>query len=81
MTKEQPLQDAFLNDLRRKATPVFIYLISGIKLKGTIHSFDQFVIFLKNNVVQMIYKHSIATIIPVQSMTSWNSDEQPSDQE
>ena len=62
---QQSLQDTFLNDFRKNATPVSIYLISGIKLQGKIDSFDQFTVFLKSNVVQMIYKHAIATIVPL----------------
>lgn len=66
MIKQQPLQDAFLNNVRKNSTLVSIYLISGIKLQGKVDSFDQFTVFLKNNVVQMVYKHAIATIIPTQ---------------
>ncbi|MFB0705296.1 RNA chaperone Hfq, partial [Pseudomonas protegens] len=34
-------------------------------LQGTIESFDQFVILLKNTVSQMVYKHAISTVVPV----------------
>lgn len=66
MIKQQPLQDSFLNTIRKNSTLVSIYLVSGIKLQGKIDSFDQFTVFLRNNVVQMVYKHAIATIIPMQ---------------
>ena len=42
MSKGQSLQDPFLNALRRERVPVSIYLVNGIKLQGTIESFDQF---------------------------------------
>lgn len=58
------VQEPFLNALRRERVPVAIYLISGIKLQGTIESFDQFVILLRNNSNQMVYKHAISTIVP-----------------
>jgi RNA chaperone Hfq len=37
-----------LNTLRKEKVGVSIYLVNGIKLQGTIESFDQFVILLKN---------------------------------
>ena len=44
--------------------PVAIYLVNGIKLQGTVESFDQFVVLLRNTVSQMVYKHAISTIVP-----------------
>lgn len=60
----QSLQDPYLNTLRKERTPVSIFLMNGIKLQGQIESFDQFVVLLKNNTSQMIYKHAISTIVP-----------------
>ena len=62
--KAQFLQDPFLNELRKEQVPVSVYLINGIKLQGTIDSFDQFVIVLKSSVNQMVYKHAISTVVP-----------------
>ncbi|MGC8467673.1 MAG: RNA chaperone Hfq [Acidithiobacillus sp.] len=62
--KGQILQDPFLNLLRKEHVPVAIYLVNGIKLQGFIESFDQFVVLLRNNVSQMIYKHAISTVVP-----------------
>ena len=64
MSKGQSLQDPFLNTLRKERVPVSIFLVNGIKLQGHIESFDQFVVLLKNNVSQMIYKHAISTVVP-----------------
>ena len=64
MSKSQSLQDPFLNALRRERVPVSIYLVNGIKLQGTVESFDQFVVLLRNTVSQMVYKHAISTIVP-----------------
>lgn len=64
MSKNQLLQDPYLNALRKERVPVSVYLVNGIKLQGQIESFDQFVLLLRNNVSQMVYKHAISTIVP-----------------
>jgi len=64
MSKGQNLQDPFLNALRKERIPVSVFLVNGIKLQGQIESFDQFVVLLKNNGSQKIYKHAISTIVP-----------------
>ena len=68
MTKGQTLQDPFLNLLRKEKVPVSVYLVNGIKLQGSIDSFDQFVVLLKNSVNQMVYKHAISTIVPTRNV-------------
>lgn len=68
MTKGQTLQDPFLNMLRKEKVPVSVYLVNGIKLQGTIDSFDQFVVLLKNSVNQMVYKHAISTVVPTRNI-------------
>ena len=64
MAKAHTLQDPFLNALRKEKVPVSIFLVNGIKLQGTIDSFDQFVVLLNNSVSQMVYKHAISTVVP-----------------
>ena len=45
---------------------VTIFLISGIKLEGTITSSDSNTLTLKGtNNIQLVYKHAISTILPV----------------
>lgn len=68
MSKGQSLQDPFLNTLRKERVPVSIFLVNGIKLQGTIESFDQFVVLLKNSVSQMVYKHAISTVVPARNV-------------
>lgn len=63
-TKGHSLQDPFLNALRRQRVPVSIYLTNGIKLQGQVAAFDQYVVLLKNNTKQVVFKHAIATIVP-----------------
>ena len=68
MAKGQTIQEPFLNQLRKSHVPVSVYLVNGIKLQGQVHSFDQFVVVLKNSVSQVIYKHAISTIVPSRPM-------------
>jgi host factor-I protein len=63
------LQDPFLNQLRIEKVPVSIYLVNGIKLQGSVESFDQYVVLLRNTVTQMVYKHAISTIVPGRNIT------------
>jgi len=43
--KSQNLQDNYLNQLRKDKIPVLVYLTNGVRLKGVIKGFDNFVIF------------------------------------
>ena len=79
MSKGQILQDPFLNALRKEKIPVSIYLVNGIKLQGTIESFDQFVVLLKNSVSQMVYKHAISTVVPSRNVHVGSGDEEEGD--
>ena len=67
MIKVELLQDSFLSDLASKKVSVSIYLVNGIKLHGAIETFDESVILLKNSVSQLVYKHAISTIVPVET--------------
>lgn len=59
------LQDAFLNKLRKERIPVNVFLVKGTRLQGVITFFDQFTVLLEDgNSQQLIYKHSISTIVP-----------------
>jgi host factor-I protein len=58
------LQDIYLNQLRKDRTPVVIYLTNGVRLKGVIKGFDNFVVLLKENTFSLLYKHAISTIVP-----------------
>ncbi|HEX5313766.1 MAG TPA: RNA chaperone Hfq [Gammaproteobacteria bacterium] len=64
MSKSHNLQDPFLNLLRKDRVPVNVYLVNGIKLTGQIEAFDSFVIVLRNNLSQMVYKHAVSTVQP-----------------
>lgn len=63
-SKSQSLQDNYLNQLRKDKMPVVIFLTNGVRLKGVIKGFDNFVIVLKETAQQLIYKHAVSTIVP-----------------
>jgi len=64
VSKALPIQDPYLNALRKERISVSVYLVNGVKLQGKIDSFDQFVVLLRSSVTQMVYKHAISTIVP-----------------
>ena len=80
MSKGQNIQDPFLNAVRKERTPVSIFLVNGIKLQGTVDSFDQFVVILKSTVSQMVYKHAISTIVPNKPVNIQNTQGQNANQ-
>ncbi|MCF6254560.1 MAG: RNA chaperone Hfq [Thiomicrorhabdus sp.] len=63
-SKALPIQDPYLNALRKERISVSVYLVNGVKLQGKIDSFDQFVVLLRSSVTQMVYKHASSTIVP-----------------
>lgn len=58
------LQDIFLNQMRKEKIAVTMYLVNGARITGTIKGFDNFVILMKQENQQLVYKHAISTIIP-----------------
>jgi host factor-I protein len=61
------LQDHFLNSVRRAKLPVTIFLVKGVKLQGVITWFDAFSLLLRREgASQLVYKHAISTIMPVE---------------
>lgn len=61
----QRLQDAFLDHLRRRKTPVTLFLVNGVRLQGVVAGFDAFCVLLQQGQEQQIvYKHSITTAVP-----------------
>ena len=68
MAKNTNLQDLFLTQIIKDNISVSIYLLNGIKLQGQIKSFDQYVIVLSGTTPQLIYKHSVSTVVPSQEI-------------
>ncbi|WP_339339240.1 RNA chaperone Hfq [uncultured Oceanicoccus sp.] len=79
MDKAQKIQEPFLNALRKERIPVSIFMKNGIKLQGTIESFDQFVVMLKNVSTQVVFKHAISTVVPSQNVRLPVEDEETTD--
>ena len=65
MLKTQNLQDVFLNQARKKAVPLTVFLMNGFQMRGTVVGSDSFTVVLESDgKQQMIYKHAISTLIP-----------------
>jgi host factor-I protein len=58
------LQQEFLEQLQKSGETVAVFLMNGIKLHGVIDKYDDDVLFLKNAVTQMVFKHAISTVVP-----------------
>jgi len=73
--KAQNVQDVFLNTLRKKKMPVTVFLSSGVKLQGNITGFDNFCVVLRRGPqVQLVYKHSIATVVPSGALSLYEEE-------
>ena len=73
----QNLQDAFLNQVRKTKIPVTVFLINGVKLQGAITWFDNFCILLRRDgQSQLVYKHAVSTIMPTQSISLYDGEEE-----
>lgn len=69
MANTENLQDLILNEVRREHTPVTMFLMNGFQLKGIVTGFDNFTVILNSEgKQQMIYKHAISTLVPVQAV-------------
>ena len=67
MANTENLQDLMLNEVRKERTPVTLFLMNGFQMKGMITGFDNFVVVLSSEgKQQMIYKHAISTMVPLQ---------------
>lgn len=69
MNAQKNLQDTFLNEARRKAVPLTVFLVNGFQMKGTLAGYDGFTITLMSEGrQQLIYKHAISTVCPARRM-------------
>ena len=67
MKKTANLQDIFLTKVRKQSLPVTVFLMNGFQMRGVITGFDSFVVILESDgKQQMIYKHAISTLVPLQ---------------
>ena len=76
------LQDVFLNHVRKGKMPVTIFLVNGVKLQGIITWFDNFCVLLKrDDHSQLVYKHAISTVMPVQPIQLFDPGVGPAEEE
>jgi host factor-I protein len=65
--ERQNLQDRLLNFLRKKRIEAKVYLVNGFQVKGFIKSFDNYTVLIESGKQQnMVYKHAISTVIPLE---------------
>ncbi|RCW51490.1 MULTISPECIES: RNA chaperone Hfq [unclassified Halanaerobium] len=70
MNNKKNYQDEILNHVRENNIEVVVYFVNGYQLKGEIIGYDNFTIILKSDQRdQMIYKHAISTIAPVEKIS------------
>lgn len=73
------LQDTFLEHLKRKRTPVTLFLANGVKLQGMVADFDAFCVLLEHEGTrQIVYKHSITTTVPAHPVDLRDESDTPS---
>ena len=79
--KNQNVQDVFLNHVRKNQIGVTLFLVNGVKLKGTVSRFDNFCILLRrDNQSQLVYKHAISTVMPSGPIQLFDSPEDKEDE-
>ena len=68
---ENPLNDIetdFINHAIEKSKALTVFLVNGIKLEGSIIAMGKNSFLLKRDYnIQLVYKHSISTILPLDS--------------
>lgn len=75
--KPRLLQEIFLSAVRKSGSPVTMFLVNGVMLQGEIAAFDLFCMLLeRDGMVQLVYKHAISTVQPLQSLDLSGENEQ-----
>lgn len=64
-----PMQDIFLNEVRKSRSPIVSFLINGVKIRGNLIGFDNYTLLTAfDGRQQLVYKNTISTIYPVYQM-------------
>ncbi len=64
-SRQPPLQDAYLAEVKRQGVQVVVYLVNGFQLRGLVKGFDSFTIVLEyEHRSHLVYKHAVSTISP-----------------
>ncbi|MBA3813611.1 MAG: RNA chaperone Hfq [Alphaproteobacteria bacterium] len=80
--KQNNLQDIFLNQLRKTKAPVTLFLVNGVKLQGIVTWFDNFSVLLRrDNHSQLVYKHAISTVMPINPIQLFEEEEGTTEEE
>lgn len=80
--KNQNLQDAFLNEVRKQKISLTIFLVNGVKLNGVVSWFDNFCVLLRRDgISQLVYKHAISTIMPSSPVLMGKNSDDESEEE
>lgn len=75
--RQQNLQDAFLNNVRKNKISLTIFLVNGVKLTGIVTWFDNFCLLLRRDGhSQLVYKHAISTIMPSEPVRLFEEGEE-----
>ena len=76
MQKKTNLQDLFLLRIRQDRLPVTLFLMNGFQMRGIVTGYDPFVVVLDSDGrQQVIYKHAVSTIVPIQPVELWETEE------
>mgnify|MGYP000210969654 CR=1 FL=1 len=72
-----------MNDTARKTkAPVTLFLVNGVKLQGIVTWFDNFSVLLRrDNHSQLVYKHAISTVMPINPIQLFEGEETTDQQE
>ncbi len=80
--KNQNLQDAFLNEVRKQKISLTIFLVNGVKLNGVVSWFYNFCVLLRRDgISQLVYKHAISTIMPSSPVLMGKASEEEAEEE
>ena len=61
-----PMQDIFLNEVRKSKSPVVSFLTNGVKIRGSLIGFDNYTILTSfEGRQQLIFKSAISTVYPL----------------
>ena len=76
MQKKVNLQDLVLMRAREDRMNVTMFLMNGFQMRGIITGYDPFVVVLDTDgKQQVIYKHAISTIVPIQPVELREAEE------
>ena len=76
MQKKVNLKDLVLLRARGDRLNVIVFLMNGFQMRGIITGYDPFVVVLDTDgKQQVIYKHAISTIVPIQPVELREAEE------